>query len=154
MTPGAPGTAAPSGGAARAPRVLWDRWLGVGVALVAVLGVALVAAAGPAADVFDQLFFGGDGPVGTPDGRSYVAFVYRVLGAVLLGWAVSLGVLARQLRARRRETWRAVVGSVLAWFVVDTTASLLSGFGANAALNLGLLVVLAVPLAGTARELT
>ena len=136
-----------------APRRAWDGLLAAGIGLVALLGVGMVLAAGPSAAAFDALFFGGPGPV--PDGaaRDYLAFVLRVLGAVLAGWAVLLGWLAGRLRRRDAGAWRATVASLATWYVLDSTASLLSGFAANAVLNTVLALVLAVPLAGMRGEL-
>lgn len=137
----------------RAPNQLWDRWLAAAIGLVGLLGVVLALAAGPATEAFDRLFFGGPGPV--PDGaaREYLALVYRILGAVLVGWTVALAAAWRALRRRERGAWWTVAASVGVWFVVDTTYSLTSGFPANALLNLGLAALVAVPLAGMWREL-
>lgn len=151
VVPRPPAADAPGSGAA--PRRLWDRLLAVGIGLVALLGAGMVLAAGPSAAAFDALFFDGAGPV--PDGAAsdYLAFVLRVLGAVLVGWAVLLGWLTGRLRRRDPGAWRATVASLATWFVLDSTASLLSGFAANAVLNTVLALVLAVPLAGMRGEL-
>lgn len=143
------------------PNPLWDRWLAVAIGLVGLLGVVLVVAAQPAVAVADRVFFGGPGPVSGGPGVEYLAFVYRVLGAVLIGWTVTLAAAWRALRAagagahsgRDRRAWWTVAGSVGVWFVADTTASLTSGFPANALLNLALATLVAVPLAGMWREL-
>lgn len=145
---GATSAGSPSG----AHRRPWDAWFAVGLGLVVLLGLTLLLAAGPAVAAFDTLFFGGPGPA-TGAGADYVAFVYRVLGAVLLGWSVLLAAMLRPLRRRERGAWRAVVASLAAWYLTDTVASLLSGFPANAVLNTALAVVLAVPLAGMRGEL-
>lgn len=143
--------AEPGGAAARRP--VWDGAFAAGLGLVALLGLALVLAAAPATTAFDMVFFGGPGPV--PDGaaRDYLAFVHRVLGAVLMGWAVLLAGLTSALRRRERRAWLMTVASLATWYVLDTTASLASGFPENAVLNTALGLVLAVPLAGMRREL-
>lgn len=137
----------------RRGRRLWDRLLAVGIGLVALLGVAMLLAAGPSASSFDTLFFSGPGPV--PDGaaRDYLEFLLRVMGAVILGWSVLLAWVARRLRRREPAVWRAAVASVATWYVLDSTASLLSGFGANAAANTALVLVLTAALAGMRGEL-
>ena len=106
--------------------------------------------------VFDALFFGTEpAPVGTGAAREYLTFVYQVLGAALVGWAVLLaGVAAGPLRQRERWAWWAVVVSVGTWYALDSTWSLVAGFGANALLNTALAACFAVPLAGMWRELT
>ena len=147
-----PPTVATARGTGR-PRRVWDAAFAVGLGLVALLGIGLVVAAGPATTAFETLFFGGSGPV--PDGPAtdYLAFVHRVLGAVLVGWAAVLAALSRGLRRRERSAWVVTVVSLLTWYVLDTTASLLSGFPENAALNTALALALAVPLAGMRGEL-
>lgn len=153
-----------------APNPLWDRWLAVAIGLVGLLGVVLAVAAQPAVEVFDRVFFGGPGPVSGGLGVEYLAFVYRVLGAVLIGWTVTLAAAWRALRSagaagpvgpagpdarggRDRRAWWTVAGSVGVWFLVDTTSSLVSGFPENALLNLALATLVGVPLAGMWREL-
>ena len=152
-------TVQPGGGGRRRPipNRLWDGWLAVAVALVGLLGVVLAVAAQPMIAVFDRVFFAGPGPVSDGAGLEYLALVYRILGAVLIGWSVTLAAAWRALRAgtggRDRRAWWTVALSVGAWFVVDSTYSLTSGFPENALLNLGLAVLVAVPLAGMWREL-
>ena len=136
-----------------AGRRLWDRILAAGLVLVAALGLALVVAAAPATEVFTALFFGDTGPVPEGAASDYLAFVHQVLGAVLVGWAVALGWLARGLRRRDPDAWRATVASLATWYLLDTTASLVAGFPENALLNTALGLVLAIPLAGMRREL-
>lgn len=151
LSQGTPGAGTEVGGPA--PRRVWDVVLSAGLGLVAVLGLVLVLAAGPATSAFEALLVGGPGPV--PDGAAtdYLVFVHRVLGAVLVGWAVLLGGLTRALRRRERRAWLMTSASLVTWYALDTTVSLASGFGANAALNTALGLVLAVPLAGMYPEL-
>lgn len=134
-------------------RRLWDRLLAVGIGLVALLGAAMLFAAGPSASSFDALFFDGPGPV--PDGaaRDYLELLLRVMGAVILGWSVLLAWVAARLRRREPAVWRAAAASVATWYVLDSTASLLSGFALNAAANTALVLLLAVALAGMRGEL-
>jgi hypothetical protein len=137
----------------RPPRRLWDRLLLAACGLVCVMGQAMALAAGPVSDVFDQMLFGGAGPITDGAGRDYLELVYRVLGAGLVGWAVALAALARVLRRRERSAWWAVVVSLSAWFLLDTGSSLACGFPENAMLNVGLAVLMAVPLVGMWSEL-
>jgi hypothetical protein len=77
--------------------------------------------------------------------------VYRVLGAVLIGWTVGLAAAWRALRRRDRGAWWTIALSVGAWYVVDTTCSLVAGFPENAVLNTVLALLIAVPLVGIRR---
>lgn len=138
-----------------AGRLLWDRWLLVAWLLALLLGLALVVFAAPMVSVFDALFFdAGAAPVDTEAGLAYLAFVYRVLGAVLVGWAALLALVAAgPLRRRERWAWWAVAASIGTWYVLDSAGSLIAGFGANALLNSALAILFAIPLAAMWREL-
>jgi hypothetical protein len=82
--------------------------------------------------------------------QPYLALVHGVLGAVMFGWAVALLLVVLGPFSRGDwEGWRTVTISLAAWFVVDTTLSLVSGFWTNAALNVGFALLFAVPLAAT-----
>jgi hypothetical protein len=82
----------------------------------------------------------------------YLAFVYGVLGAVMLGWAVlMLLVLAGPFRRGEPEGWRMLAWPLAIWFVVDTTWSLATGYWQNAVLNAAFGLAFAIPLAATWR---
>jgi len=74
-----------------------------------------------------------------------------VLGAVLIGWTVGLVTAWRALRRRGRGAWWTIALSIGAWYVVDTTCSLVAGFPENALLNTALALLVAVPLGGIRR---
>ena len=128
---------------------LWHRWLMVVVIAVAVYAAALVVAGeliGSA--VFDPLGFGpesGDITGGTP--LEYATFIYGVLGAVIVGWMVTIGAIVRgPLRRGEPWAWWAVAISVGVWFLLDTGISIVLGFVSHGIFNLGFLAALAVPL--------
>ncbi|HXH55670.1 hypothetical protein [Iamia sp.] len=113
--------------------------------------MALVVAGRAISDtVFDRLGFGLGPTEGTPDRAvDHVLLVYGVLGAVILGWAVLMVLLAVGPLARReRWAWWTVVASTSAWLVVDTAMSMARGYVGHAAFNLVFLVALGVPLLG------
>jgi hypothetical protein len=65
----------------------------------------------------------------------------------MFGWALARWfVITGPFRERQRWAWNAVVASMIGWFVVDTTLSLLSGYGKNTILNLAFAVMFAAPL--------
>jgi len=86
----------------------------------------------------------------TPTVIGYLEFVYGVLGAVMIGWMLAVLALI-QIPYSRGATWSwwAIVASVLGWFVIDTTFSLVSGYPGNAVPNAVFLVMFAVPLLAT-----
>ena len=80
----------------------------------------------------------------------YIALVHAVLGAVMVGWGVTiLLVLLGPFRRASREAWLILSISLTAWFIPDTGFSLWSGFWQNAAFNTVLAVLYAIPLAAT-----
>jgi hypothetical protein len=81
---------------------------------------------------------------------SYITFISGVLGAVMVGWSVTLlCVLYGPFRRGQAEGWRTFALALVAWFVPDTSFSLWSGFWQNAVLNAIILLLFAVPLAAT-----
>jgi hypothetical protein len=129
-----------------------DAWLrALQAVLVAVGTYALVMVIRP--ELADRLVYSplgfGSAAGGVPaTATGYVGFVTAVTGAVLLGWVVLLLGLSRGPLARRDPwAWRAVVTSLLVWFVADTGMSLAVGYPTHAAFNVVFAVTLGVPLA-------
>ncbi len=84
---------------------------------------------------------------------TYIIFAHRVLGAVMIGWGVSLLIIVVSLwRLENSLAWYALTFSILAWFIPDTLFSLSSGFAGNALLNLIFFVAFAIPLTATYRH--
>lgn len=128
----------------------WRRWLLLASVLIGGYAASLVLAGAFAGRLFDALGFGmqsGAVPDGQP--RSYVLFIYGVLGAVLVGWMVTIaGIAAGPLRSGERWAWPVLATSLGAWFVLDTGVSLAVGSWQHAAFNLVFLAGLGLPLAG------
>lgn len=80
----------------------------------------------------------------------YIALAHAVLGAVMFGWGLMLAIVVRTLfAAGQRMGWNMVAVSVGAWFIPDTSYSLISGFWQNAVLNSAFLFLFLVPLVAT-----
>lgn len=125
-------------------------WLTAALAGTAVMGLGFVALPHVTLGFFDWLLFGGveASPLIAPAARAYAAFIGQVLGAVLAGWAVLLICLVRMPDAPDPGwRWRAFALSFGGWFIVDTTASLATGFWQNAVFNLCFAVLIVPPLA-------
>lgn len=137
------------------PRKVWDHSLQGALGAVLLFSAFMVVLGSPAAAFFDWMIFGRDeSPVVGDEARAYVSFVYGVLGAVMIGWMVALvPIVQGPLRRRQRWAWRSVAASFTAWFVVDSTLSVLSGFGENALLNVVFFAAFAIPLANMRAEL-
>jgi hypothetical protein len=104
----------------------------------------------PARMLLDLLSFPVDGSVrwDSPDTR----FLAALSGGFLMGWGVLVWCLSGAAHdAAPEAVRRAVVVSTLVWFVFDSGGSVLSGNAVNAALNVGLLLLILVPLWRPAR---
>ncbi len=134
----------------------WDRLLVFACSATGCSGLFVVVAGGGATEaIFNRMVFGSAvSPVVGSDARDYLRFVYRVLGAVMVGWSAALvPTVLGPLRRRERSAWRQVAWSIGIWFTADTAASLASGFPENALLNVGFALLFAFPLAGMHRTL-
>jgi hypothetical protein len=132
----------------KTPRTLWDDLLKFATVIVGVTGLFFVGFGPATQELFKRLIYGtAPDPVVGVEALRYVRFVYGVLGAVMFGWALALWfIITGPFRERQRWAWNAVVASMIGWFVVDTTLSLLSGYGENAILNVAFALMFAVPL--------
>ena len=138
------------------PSSLWINWLlAVSVGVVA-FGLVLVLLPSLTRQGFSLLVYAsperidafGQEPV------RYIALAHAVLGGVMVGWGAALFYITRTLLASgSRIAWNLVALSVVAWFIPDTSYSLLSGYWQNALLNTVFLVLFAVPLLATRAKL-
>lgn len=134
---------------------LWDRLLLIVVGVVTIYALGLVLFGLALGDqVFDRLGFGpDDGRIVGETQRTYVQLVYGILGAVIVGWMLTVGaIVVGPLRRRERWAWRAVVSASAAWFVLDTGLSLILGFVGHGLFNVGFALALAVPLGAIRAE--
>lgn len=72
-----------------------------------------------------------------------------IAGALLTGWGWTLLAISRHALARDGAhgwAWRAMMGGLLCWFVLDGIASLAAGAGGNVLGNLAFLVLMGAPL--------
>ena len=130
----------------------WRGWLSVASIVVAGFGLALVVVPSLGGWLFGWLLFGSPDALAGLGARAdaYIRLVHGVLGAVMFGWAIALlMVVLGPFGRKSRLAWSTIAVSLAVWFVLDTSLSLISGFWPNAALNLALAVLFAVPLAAT-----
>lgn len=126
-------------------------------ASASVMGVGAVvalAAFPPAAAVTnilsDLVFWPFDGrqAVDTQTARLLAA----IGGGVMFGWGLLLWQLATQLMPKEPVLAASLIRtSIVAWFVVDSTCSVLAGAYLNVVLNVGFLAMFLVPLAQVKR---
>ncbi len=124
------------------------RWLLVASLLVAAYGTMLVVAGPVATRLFDALGFGmAAGAVPEGPARSYVLFVYGVLGAVLTGWMLTLAAVASGPLANDGGRFRRRLATAfVVWFLLDTGMSLATAVWQHALFNLAFLTLIGGPL--------
>ena len=137
-----------------APSPFWWRWLIVTTVVVLIFSIAMVVIPEPVQRMFSLLYYSSPERIDAFEAPAvaFIMLLQGVLGAVMFGWGVALLlVLLGSFRHGSREGWTIIAVSLVAWFIPDTTISLLSGFWQNAVFNLVFLVVFAIPLVATRR---
>ena len=125
-------------------------WLRAGSGLMIFFGVLIAiatipAAAAPVEFLADLIFFPLDGAqdVGAPETRLMSA----ISGGLLIGWGLMMWMLASRLYPQDPGLAKQlIVTSIVAWFIVDSTGSILSGALLNALFNVSFLLIFCVPL--------
>jgi hypothetical protein len=106
----------------------------VGLFGLMLIGGGFEATSGPIRMFFDLL----DGP-GELDLNPHMQFTLAILGAVTIGWSITLLVAiqaAHQLEQQaRRSIWIGIVASIMFWYVIDSILSIATGFWHNAISN-------------------
>jgi hypothetical protein len=126
----------------------WRGWLNVWAWVVIVFGLVLAGGGLDATDgVADAVFaiVGGAPMEWTP----HLRFSVALLGAVTMGWGVTylaLFMAAHRLGADAAPVWRLATFGALAWFVIDSSLSVATGFWLNAVSNTGLFIGYLVPV--------
>jgi hypothetical protein len=131
----------------------WRNWMialcfGVGLFGLVLAGGAVEETEEPTRWLFDILNGSGGFEL-----DSDLRFTVAVLGAVMFGWSITLYAAiqaANQLGEEAgRGVWRLITVSVVGWYVVDSTLSIVTGFELNAVLNTLILAAFLVPMAGS-----
>lgn len=126
-------------------------WLSYWAVLVSVFGLILAGGAfAPTDKAVDLLFglFGAPLPA-IPD--QHHRFSIGLMGAVTVGWGLTLLVAFRALNALGPGTaapfWRQISIAVAIWYVIDNYISIATGFWPNAVSNTLLVVLYGVAIA-------
>ncbi|OYU15841.1 MAG: hypothetical protein CFE37_03475 [Alphaproteobacteria bacterium PA4] len=130
----------------------WRNWFNLFCLSLILFGVVLCGGAFEATSGAVRLILGFEGGnadfVFTPELR----FALAVMGAVSIGWGVNLLAMIPAtiaLGARGRPFWNAITAGMVSWFVIDSTLSVLTGFGLNVVPNLALAGMYLLGLAGS-----
>lgn len=93
-------------------------------------------------DMLYKIFHPGEGDAVWSD---HLRFSTGVMGAVSLGWGLTLLTLAKQTpsmdRALAKALWNSISTGLMVWFVIDGVISLANGFWVNAISNVVIAVV-------------
>ena len=100
---------------------------------------------------FGLMVYGDPGfPAGfSSEAKDYIQLAHAVMGAVMVGWFLTLRWVVAAAEHGTPGAWRAAVGAFAAWFVLDTGYSLASGFWPNAVLNTAVAALFAPGFAAT-----
>ena len=130
----------------------WRTWLRIWCGAVALFGIILIGAGLEATSGPTRLFFtliDGAQPL---DLDAQARFLLCVLGAVTLGWSLTLSIAmaaADALGAQGRGVWRQIALAATVWFVIDTALSVSTGYGLNGVSNLILYGAFLLPILAT-----
>lgn len=113
----------------------WRNWMLAWCFAVGLFGVVLAAGGLEIADGVTHFVFSLLNKPEEFNLTPHLRFSLSVLGAVTIGWSVSLWAAinaANQLgKQSGRSTWILVTVSVLSWYVIDSTLSVATGFWLN-----------------------
>lgn len=128
----------------------WRNWLtlwciGAGLFGLILYGAAFAATTGPTA-LFMNLI-GGEWPA---DAGAPLRFAFGLMGALTIGWMITLYALCRTAwsldAATARPLWRGAAVGIAAWYVLDGYVSIATGFPLNVASNTVLALALGWPI--------
>ncbi len=135
---------------------LWRRWLlAVSVIIIAFGAVIALLSWSPVFSIFNWLVNGTFWQGMAPDTstQEYQLWVYGMLGATMVGWGTFLAYIIRYPFARKEKwSWDCIALGIAAWFIIDTVISAYVTAYFNVAINLLLLVLVALPLIMTRGE--
>jgi hypothetical protein len=127
----------------------WKTWMHVWCWATLAFGAVLAAVAapalqGPALAFYDLVLWPFDGAPAAFD--PIARFTCAVLGAVMIGWALTIFALLPVADAR---AWRGFTGAMLAWYLIDSAASIGTGAPGNAVSNTLFLATFLIPVLGS-----
>jgi len=126
------------------------RWLKFGSALTIFFGILVAAAAtpiaaGPTQFLADLIFFPIDGAQDISS--SETRLISAIGGGVMAGWGVLLWMLSTQLfPSNQALAANLIIASIVTWFVIDSTGSIIAGAPLNAVFNVSFLLIFCLPL--------
>ena len=118
------------------PNLAWmTGWCGaIGLCGIILVGSVFEATSSPVRMLFDVLH-----PAEKLDLNSDMRFSLAILGAVTIGWSLTLLTViqvANQLeKSANRSIWLGLTATILIWYAIDSILSIVTGFWLNAVSN-------------------
>jgi hypothetical protein len=128
----------------------WQTWMKLWCLAGAFFGLILAGVAFDATNTLSHLFFVFlDGPGGPLlDENTEIGLI--VLGAVMIGWILTLWTAmhaANQLTPEAAQPiWYMLVGAMTCWFIIDSSLSVHSGYWRNTLPNILFFVTFLIPV--------
>lgn len=113
----------------------WRSWIIVWCWAAGLFGAAVAGGAFESTDGPVRSLFTAFGRWGAPDMTPHLRFATGLLGAVTIGWALTLAAVACAVETVSAAMWRTVTTAVVAWYLVDSGLSIATGFAFNAVSN-------------------
>lgn len=130
----------------------WRGWFAVWCLSIGIFGAVLSGGAFEATSGPVRLLLAGLKGPGEAVFDPVLRFSLAVMGAVSIGWAVTLFATiqaAIALGDQGRPLWRAISMGMATWFVIDSALSVATGFSLNVAPNLVLVAMYVIGLRGS-----
>lgn len=127
----------------------WHKWLAVWAWAVIAFGAVLTLGGFEATQGIVAPLFVLMNPAATVPFDGSMRFAVGLMGAVSLGWGLTLRAAIGQalaLGTEGRDLWRGILTSVVIWYAIDSSISVVTGFALNAVSNTVLLIGLLLPL--------
>lgn len=131
----------------------WKNWLTLWCLGAGLFGAVLYAAGFPGATGPTDLFLRLIGSSWPTDAGQHLHFAFGLMGALTIGWMITLYVLCRaawSLEAEAaRPLWRGAALAIAVWYVIDSYVSVAAGFPFNAVSNTVLAAAMLLPIVAT-----
>jgi len=131
---------------------IWKNWITVWAWGVVAFGALLMTGAFPGVDGFVRnvlVLFGNLPDGGTILDERAMRFSVGLMGAVTMGWGLTIAFLLPAISAAGSSGWRALTLALTIWYVVDGLISVMTGFTANAVSNTALAIAYIIPVLGS-----